>query len=530
MYTALYRKYRSSTFDELVGQKHITKTLKSQIINKEISHAYLFSGIRGTGKTSAAKIFSRGINCENPIDGNPCNSCKSCLSILNNTCMDVVEMDAASNNGVDDIRSLKEKVVYPPSEVRYKVYIIDEVHMLSKGAFNALLKILEEPPSHLVFILATTEPHKIPQTILSRTQRFNFKRISISDIENNLREIVEKEGKTCPDSIIELIASYSDGAMRDALSLLDQVLSFGDEVDEKLALEILSMTGTENILRLMESIIYMDFDSIFLEFDSIFSNGGDISILYEDLLHGFRNLMVCKEVENPGSLIYSSKIEKFIELSKKIDLSRILKSIEILNEDRNKLRIISDKRTLFEMSLVKLASVGESKEVVENSFSEPVIGKVVREEKVEPIIEPRKEIEEPIKTEPVKTMEEESSNNSSNNLGNTTLDNICSNWYNILQAIKEKGRINISALLKEAYPSNLNGGILTIGFDEKFTFHKNAVSTEENISFIENTLEELYGEKFKVEVGFVRDENKYRAISELENALGRENIKRMERK
>ena len=225
MYQALYRKYRSRTFDEVVGQDQVINSIKYQVKNSTVSHAYIFSGTRGTGKTSTAKILARAVNCEHPIDGNPCNECETCKSILRGTNLDVVEMDAASNNGVDDIGDLREKAFYPPSTSKYKVYIIDEVHMLSKGAFNALLKILEEPPKHLIFILATTEIERVPQTILSRTQRYTFKRISIDTISKNISEILAKEGKTIDVAGIDLIAQMADGSMRDAVSLLDRVVA-----------------------------------------------------------------------------------------------------------------------------------------------------------------------------------------------------------------------------------------------------------------------------------------------------------------
>ena len=229
MYQALYRQYRPKTFDEVLGQEHITRTLRQQVLKGNIGHAYLFSGTRGTGKTSAAKILSRAVNCLNPQDGNPCNECEICKGILDESLMDVIEMDAASNNSVDDVRDLKEKVIYPPSRARFKVYIIDEVHMLSKGAFNALLKTLEEPPKHLIFILATTEPERLPQTILSRCQRFDFKRITNKDIVLNMKNITGGLNVEIEDRVLSLIARNSDGAMRDALSLLDQCISFNNE-------------------------------------------------------------------------------------------------------------------------------------------------------------------------------------------------------------------------------------------------------------------------------------------------------------
>lgn len=229
MRQALYRKYRPQTFSEVFGQDNIVNILKNQIKHNQISHAYIFSGTRGTGKTSTAKIFAKAINCLNPIDGNPCNECANCRSIISEENMDIIEMDAASNRGIDDIRQLRDQVIYPPSTLKYKVYIIDEAHMITREAFNALLKIMEEPPKHLVFILATTELEKIPDTILSRTQRFEFKSLSEEDIQNQIRFILDKENISMEDRAIEIIASVASGAMRDALSILDQVISIGKE-------------------------------------------------------------------------------------------------------------------------------------------------------------------------------------------------------------------------------------------------------------------------------------------------------------
>ena len=266
MYQALYRQYRPKTFDEVLGQEHITTTLKNQIKSNNIGHAYLFAGTRGTGKTSTAKIFSRAVNCLNPIDGNPCNQCEICKGILNESIMDVIEMDAASNRKIEDIRELKDKVIYPPAKARYKIYIIDEVHMLTTQAFNALLKTLEEPPKHLIFILATTELQKLPQTILSRCQRFDFKRISSMDIVTNMQRIRDKLNIKIDDRVLKLIARNSDGAMRDALSLLDQCISYKTEdLTYEDALNILGIANTDFIFDLVDHIKNKDLEIFYLK-------------------------------------------------------------------------------------------------------------------------------------------------------------------------------------------------------------------------------------------------------------------------
>ena len=259
MHKALYRVYRPKTFEDVVGQEHIVKTLKNQIKNNNIGHAYLFSGTRGTGKTSTAKIFARAVNCLNPINEEPCNECEICIDTLNDNIMDIVEIDAASNNSVDDIRELRESVKYTPSKAKYKVYIIDEVHMLSQGAFNALLKTLEEPPSYVIFILATTEPHKIPATILSRCQRFDFKRVSSKDIADRMSYICEKENIQAEDKALSLIARNSQGALRDALSILDQCMSFGNEkIEHNDVIELLGTVNIDELFELSQSIIDCD--------------------------------------------------------------------------------------------------------------------------------------------------------------------------------------------------------------------------------------------------------------------------------
>ena len=256
-YTALYRKFRPSTFDQVKGQDHIVQTLKNQINANRIGHAYLFCGTRGTGKTSVAKIFAKAVNCEHPVDGSPCNECETCRGITNGSAMNVIEIDAASNNGVDNIRQIRDEIQYSPSSGKYTVYIIDEVHMLSIGAFNALLKTLEEPPAYVIFILATTEPHKIPITILSRCQRYDFKRISIDTIAARLSELMEKESIEVEDKAIRYVAKAADGSMRDALSLLDQCIAFylGQKLTYDNVLDVLGAVDNEIFSRLTRSVI-----------------------------------------------------------------------------------------------------------------------------------------------------------------------------------------------------------------------------------------------------------------------------------
>lgn len=294
-YQALYRKWRPLSFDDVVGQGHIVATLKNEISSGKAAHAYLFCGTRGTGKTSCAKIFARAINCLNPKDGNPCNECEICRGALDGSMLDITEIDAASNNGVDNIREIRDEVSYSAAQAKYKIYIIDEVHMLSGGAFNALLKTLEEPPAHVIFILATTEAHKLPATITSRCQRFDFRRISVRDIVLRIREIVTAENIDADADAIELIARLADGAMRDALSILDRCVGACDgKITLEAARSILSITADEAVDELVEAIYDKNAAEVIRIFSEIVQSGKDINSFIETLIRRFRDILVCK--------------------------------------------------------------------------------------------------------------------------------------------------------------------------------------------------------------------------------------------
>jgi len=304
---ALYRQFRPMTFDEVVEQEHAVSALRQSIISGQIAHAYLFSGTRGTGKTTIAKIFSRAINCLSPQDGNPCNQCEICKGILDGTLMDVIEMDAASNNSVDNIRRICDEVLFMPSRAKYKVYIVDEVHMLSAGAFNALLKTLEEPPAHAVFILATTEPHRIPATIISRCQRYDFRRIPIDSIISRLRKVSEASGIRIDDEALLTIAGLSDGALRDAISLLDQVSS--DSTKSVTRDDIIRMTGVVDdafLLAMADAILSTDSSTILALCEKLIMDGRDVLRFSLDLAHYFRDLLVISVSENPEILVRAS--------------------------------------------------------------------------------------------------------------------------------------------------------------------------------------------------------------------------------
>lgn len=357
-YMALYRKFRPQTFDDVKGQDHIVTTLQNQIKSDRIGHAYLFTGTRGTGKTTIAKILARTINCENPVNGCPCMECQTCKAITEGNSMNVIEMDAASNNGVDSIRQIVEEVAYPPTSGKYKVYIIDEVHMLSTGAFNALLKTLEEPPSYVVFILATTEVHKIPITILSRCQRYDFHRISIDTIAARLQELMDKEGVQVEEKAIRYIAKAADGSMRDGLSLLDQCIAFyiGQTLTYDNVLKVLGAIDTEVFSRLLRNIIDGNVTAAIGILEEIITQGRDLNQFVVDFTWYFRNLMLIKSSEDMEDALEmsSDNLALLKEEAQMVDTEVLMRYIQVLSALSNDIKYASQKRVLIEIALIKL--------------------------------------------------------------------------------------------------------------------------------------------------------------------------------
>lgn len=512
MYQALYRQYRPKTFDEVLGQKHITITLKNQILKGNIGHAYLFSGTRGTGKTSTAKIFSRAVNCLNPIDGNPCNKCENCEGILDETIMDVIEMDAASNRRIDDIRDLRDKVIYPPSRTKFKVYIIDEVHMLTSEAFNALLKTLEEPPKHLIFILATTEPEKLPQTILSRCQRFDFKRVTTKDIIENMRNICDNLDIEIEDKVLSLIAGNSDGAMRDALSLLDQCVSFSSgKITYEEATSILGIVNSELIFNIVDNIINKDIEKVLETIDEVIENGKDIHQFIKDLIHHFRSLMIIKTSKEPMELLNldeeTLKLHK--DQIKDTGLDFILKGLDVLTTADEKAKWSTNPRIILEMAAIQLTKLEEElslEERVRNlemgiNIERPQEEKPSKKEtpKKENVQETHieKQKEEVQKPSEVTLNEKEAFVDDGNELEFRTIIN---DWQKILQSIKLK-KMNIFALLIEGEPISYSNNLLTIGYKEGFGFHKEAVSSPQNKEFVEEAFSIFF--KKKIDIRFI---------------------------
>lgn len=499
MHKALYRAYRPQTFKDVVGQEHIIKTLKNQIQNNNVGHAYLFCGTRGTGKTSTAKIFARAVNCEDSVNEEPCNECEVCKDILNDNNMDVIEIDAASNNSVDDIREIRENVKYTPAKCKYKVYIIDEVHMLSQGAFNALLKTLEEPPSYVIFILATTEPHKIPATILSRCQRFDFKRVTVKDMSSRMKEICEDVNVEVDDRALNLIARNSQGALRDALSILDQCMSFSEnKIEYKDVVDLLGTVNVEQLFEMADYVIKEDTKKCLEILNEFVIWGKDIKNLIDDLIDHFRNLMVCKVSNDLDEIISLPEeiIDQLKSQAETIETNEIIRILNILSVTQDDIKASSNPRVLAEVSIMKLSQpmFDDSKEALLKRISnlEEVIRSgnitvnnnqdkkeqvVTREEKYE---EKEEIYYEEVKSEDVKLVEK--------------------SWENILTNIKKDRNMPVYAILREAKDFNVNSNTLYIIFDDKFAFAKNKLSDVKTLSYIEGVVRDTINRSFGIKI------------------------------
>lgn len=346
MSEALYRRFRPKTFNEIIGQDHITTILKNQILQSRLSHVYLFTGTRGTGKTSLAKVFARAINCLNPHDAEPCNECENCLEALSGKAVDIIELDAASNNSVDNIRELRDKAIYLPTKLKYKVYIIDEVHMLSKGAFNALLKILEEPPKHLIFILATTEPERIPKTIISRVQRFDFKRIDDSLIAKNLSRVLDTIGKKYEDEAVQIVARAGAGSMRDALSMLESTISYSDTLTKESVLKALGLLDESYSTGIVEAIFTRNLEKYYANLDKLFLDGKDEAMIIDGIIKALREILYDK-VNKLGKYNFTFDIK----------LMDIINAIDIYMDYLERMKFVKEKRIFVEMAGLKVMSL-----------------------------------------------------------------------------------------------------------------------------------------------------------------------------
>ena len=400
-YKALYRTYRPQTFEEVAGQEHIVRTLKNALATGKIAHAYLFAGPRGTGKTTMAKLFAKALNCEHGL-GCQCNECKNCIAITEGSHPDVLELDAASNNGVDEIRELIDKVKYGTILGKYKVYIIDEVHMLSTGAFNALLKTLEEPPEHVIFILATTEPHKILPTILSRCQRYDFNKVSEEDIKNRLKAVLLNEDVEYVDEAIDLVVKLADGGMRDALSILEKVLAYsGNTLNVEDILNIFALESKEEKIKLINSIIHHDMSDVLSRLNNYISKGTDIKRLTEDLLLILKDVVIYNSSYD-GKYLEVLNIDEVKELSKDLPLDTAIKMIDTLMNTVKDYKNVTAINPIFEITLIKLTSLNVKTEIKKEEpvkVTKPVeeIKPVINEVKVEKVETPKEEIsEEPL--------------------------------------------------------------------------------------------------------------------------------------
>lgn len=582
MYQALYRKYRSRTFDEVVGQDQVINSIKYQVKNSTVSHAYIFSGTRGTGKTSTAKILARAVNCEHPIDGNPCNECETCKSILRGTNLDVVEMDAASNNGVDDIRDLREKAFYPPSTSKYKVYIIDEVHMLSKGAFNALLKILEEPPKHLIFILATTEIERVPQTILSRTQRYTFKRISIDTISKNISEILEKEGKTIDEAGIDLIAQMADGSMRDAVSLLDRVVAINDNnISYDKIIEVLGVTTEDTLFELATSILNSDASSIIMSVANLADDGKDMMVLIDGIVSFFRNILIAKNLSDPRKIIRVRDMDRYVAIANAFSNSEILNIIKILSETKARSRYITNKRTMLEAALLEIVASKQDdilnrvenlermlssgdlsglkaprREKFEFNFSKKenpaVVEKPLAKDVVSEIIDDKvsneakenveKEIENEIpKDIPEVPVDDQSDMNTIEKSQEDAVeteetmetkadidysDNELQGIFNrAISILKERSERIISGMLVMGRLDSFENNVATIAFEEQGRSFYTTLNNHESIEKIELVLKELTNDNISVKFVVKSNSNVDSIKHRIENLFGKDSIK-----
>lgn len=511
-YTALYREWRPKNFEDVVGQEHITTTLKNQIQNDRIAHAYLFCGTRGTGKTSTAKVMAKALNCLNPVNGEPCNECEMCKKINEGLAIDVTELDAASNNGVDKIRDIIDDAKYPPQEARFKVYIMDEVHMLSMGAVNAFLKTLEEPPANVIFILATTDPQKLPITILSRCQRFDFKRISKSDISDRLRKIVGAQGVLADEKSLELISRVSDGAMRDALSILDQAIAMGDgSVNYDSVVGMLGLVTNEYLFNITSAIIERNIQKAMNIIEEVVYAGKDINLFIKDLIGHFRNLLMAKVTNNPEEVLDMSmeNINLIKEQGSRIRVEEIMRDIRILQEAEGNAKISKQARLYLELATIKMCKIEY------DTSSEVILARINR-------------LEEVIKSGKIQVAQAQQGSNQDDEVSNvqkrvatqdvinkeqavtetpvievntnatTSIGDIQRAWHDILEALKARRAMVIYASLMTGRPVACNNGIVLIKYEEEYAFNKIRLEKPDNIKVINEVVSEVMRERLKV--------------------------------
>ena len=499
-YSALYRTFRPLNFHEMVGQENITRTIKNQIISDRIGHAYLLCGGRGTGKTTTAKILARAINCLNPKDGEPCNECDICKGILSGSLTDVVEMDAASNNSVEDIRAIRDEVNFLPTIAKYRVYIIDEVHMLSQGAFNALLKTLEEPPAHVKFILATTEPQKLPATILSRCQRFDFKRINVNDIIKRLKIVCKESGIEITEEALMLIASLSEGAMRDALSILERCIQDGEnKISENEVRELIGIPEKTSINIILRNIINSNVEEIIKEIDVITKEGRDIHNFLWEMIKYTKDILVYKTT---GKLeIYNKKeLEDISKLADMLSKEKLLKLVYDISELDNSIKWTEQKQVMFEVGIIKLCV---RKNIDYESDIEERLNKI--EKKIE---EPRVLIEENKMPKETKIKKQELKPEINTVKSKNTNEKNIDYWINVLNSLKKNGKLVLYTNLLNSKAIEINDMTLGIQFTKPLTsFSKAVLETPENRRDLETAVAIECGKQMNIKYIVQENEN-----------------------
>ncbi|WP_297631997.1 DNA polymerase III subunit gamma/tau [uncultured Clostridium sp.] len=529
-YTALYREWRPKTFEDVIGQEHITTTLKNQILNDRIAHAYLFCGTRGTGKTSTAKVFAKALNCLNLKDGEPCNECENCKRINEGLLMDVTELDAASNNGVDKIRDIIDDAKYPPQEAKFKIYIMDEVHMLSTGAVNAFLKTLEEPPKNVIFILATTDPQKLPITILSRCQRFDFKRIGNETIVNRLRTIVDAKGVLAEDKSLELIARVSDGAMRDSLSILDQAIAMGNgEVDYNELVSMLGLVTNEYLFQIVAACIERDVEKSMQIIDHIVYAGKDIYLFIKDLITHYRNLLMVKVTNNPEEVLDMAleNIALLKNQAERIRVEEIMRCIRIFQECESDAKATKQARLYLELSVIKVCKIqyDTSNEVIlarinklESALKSGKIGVIQSKGTDEIATTTTKEV----KKAPVEQKKAIDTTPIDEN-SNLTLDDIKRSWKDILENFRNRRLMILYASVSTGRPIACSGGIITINYDSQYSFNKDRLEKPENNKLVNEVFSEILKSRVRIQFTVDAGEEKIQTPEEkLVDVIGEE--------
>ncbi len=490
-YTSLYRKFRPIGFEDVKGQEHIVKTLTNQIKANRVGHAYLFCGTRGTGKTTIAKILARAVNCEHPIDGSPCNQCPTCQGILNQTSMNVIEIDAASNNGVNNIRDIIDEVQYSPTEGKYKVYIIDEVHMLSPGAFNALLKTLEEPPSYVIFILATTEVHKIPITILSRCQRYDFRRISIDTITERLNELMVKENIEVEEKALRYVAKAADGSMRDGLSLLDQCIAFyyGELLTYDKVLEVLGAVDTEVFQKLLSLLLEGKPVEVMELVEELIIKGRDLGQFVIDFTWYMRNLVLLKSSDAAEDMIEvsSENLKEMKEMAVQVEMDTLMRYIRIFSDLSNQMKYSTQKRVLVEVACIKLCkpqmetdytSILERLRQVEKKLEEGIV--VKQADRGQEMKAANQEVEEPKKQVLLEALPEE-------------VRQVAANWNNIVKDLDGL----LQQMVKNAVLTVNEGNVLVLAFSEDM--YKSYVEKDTSMKAIKDAIAEYINKEVQIQ-------------------------------